>query len=369
MKNNKTYIVEAFDENETKYYFDINTDTSKNSSEDVSDSPIDARIGATLQDKRVVNMETVGISGKFSDRATNNTSFSSTQNRIAVIVDYFEDALAKNKIYRVCKKGTIYENMMLDKVVFKFGEYISTVEVSLSFVEVVIIGWEGTKKTDNPEEQPQENPSVVEDKEALETFIDNYFDSIEKGIEPPEVYFDWRTNKVLVAIKNPSTNPPADLISNMELKDDVYIVPSDPSHATDTIEIGGNSIGIRQFKNAYQNKSYLLKGSLTLNYSHVNLDTEIAKNLGMEGRAYSLNPGEILVKEGTKQIGGSNYHVVGSLYLERDAYYYTYLGTYPFTYRLNNYTEVTQTKIIKLYKEYSRKITSNSKEFDVYPTN
>lgn len=157
---NRTYIQEQinyFDEyreNETKeeritrlqgildsnkYYFDVNNDTSKNSSSEVADSPVDASRGATLQDKRVVNMKTVGLSGKFSSRCTNNSSFPASDNRIGIIIRYFEDALAKQKIYTVCRKGSMFYNMMLNSVKISFGEYMSTINVSLSFTEVNII--------------------------------------------------------------------------------------------------------------------------------------------------------------------------------------------------------------------------------------
>lgn len=133
---NKTYIQ---DKNGNRYFFDINTDTSKNSSAEIADSPIDARKGATLQDKRVVNMKTVGISGKYSSLCSNNSSFKVAENRLGIIISYFRNACKKQQIYTVCKKGALYENMMLEKVSLKFGEHLSTVEVSLSFIEVNII--------------------------------------------------------------------------------------------------------------------------------------------------------------------------------------------------------------------------------------
>ena len=139
MTINKTYIQDKYG---NKYFFDINTDTGKTSSSEIADSPIDARKGATLQDKRVVNMKTIGISGKFSSRCSNNSSFNVADNRLGIIISYFEKALAKNEIYTVCRKGSIYDNMMLSKVNLKFGEYCSTVEVDLGFTEVNIIGVE-----------------------------------------------------------------------------------------------------------------------------------------------------------------------------------------------------------------------------------
>ena len=135
--NNRTFIE---DKNGNRYFFDVNTDTNKNSSSDVADSPIDARGGATLQDKRVVNMKTVGISGKFSSRCANNSSFNVGDNRLGIIINYFENALEKQEIYTVCKKGKMYYNMMLEKLNLRFGEYISTVEIVLGFREVNIIG-------------------------------------------------------------------------------------------------------------------------------------------------------------------------------------------------------------------------------------
>lgn len=142
--DNRTYIQEQNIDGtykETKYYFDMNSDTSKNSSVDLSDSPIDARKGITLQDKRVVNMKTVGLSGKFSELLSNNPTepFKVSENRLAIIIEYFENALARQQIYRVVKKGNLYENMMLNSVNLTFGEHRSTVTVSLSFIEVVII--------------------------------------------------------------------------------------------------------------------------------------------------------------------------------------------------------------------------------------
>lgn len=140
---NRTYIQ---DKNGNKYFFDINTDTSKNSSSEVADSPIDARKGATLQDKRIVNMKTIGLTGKFSARASNNSCFNTPENRLGIIISYFEESLKKQEIYTVCRKGSLYDNMMLNKVTFKFDEYCTTVEVSLSFIEVNIITIE-TKDT------------------------------------------------------------------------------------------------------------------------------------------------------------------------------------------------------------------------------
>ena len=137
-----TRLAEYLDSN--KYYFDVNNDTSKNSSSDVADSPIDAGRGATLQDKRVINMKTVGLSGKFSSRCHNNPSFTDSDNRIGIIIRYFEDALAKQKIYTVCRKGAMFYNQMLDKVNIRMGDYCSTIEVSLSFIEVNIIEKEVT---------------------------------------------------------------------------------------------------------------------------------------------------------------------------------------------------------------------------------
>ena len=141
---NRTYIQEQVYNGNVfgdKYFFDINTDTSKNSSSEVADSPVDASMGATLRDKRVINMRTVGLTGKFTGRCSNNPteSFNVTENRIGTIIDYYEDALAKQKIYTVCKKGALYENMMLNKVNLKFGDGYSTVEISLSFIEVNIV--------------------------------------------------------------------------------------------------------------------------------------------------------------------------------------------------------------------------------------
>lgn len=132
-----------------KYYFDVNNDTSKNSSSDIADSPIDAGRGATLQDKRVINMKTVGLSGKFSARCHNNTSFRESDNRIGIIIRYFEDALAKQKIYTVCRKGTMFYNMMLDKVNIRMGDYCSTIDISLSFIEVNIITFKEYKSESN----------------------------------------------------------------------------------------------------------------------------------------------------------------------------------------------------------------------------
>ena len=145
--NNKTYIQEQrFDSEGRNYlygspiYFDVNIDTSKSSTVEVSDSPIDARNGSTLSDKRIVNMKTIGISGKYSSRNTNNSSFKVVENRLGIIIDYFEDALNKQRIYTVCRKGSIYSNMMLNKVNLKFDEHCSTVTIALSFIEVIIIG-------------------------------------------------------------------------------------------------------------------------------------------------------------------------------------------------------------------------------------
>lgn len=136
---NKTYIE---DKNGNRYYFDVNTDTSKSASSEVADAPIDARKGATLQDKRVINMKTVGISGKFSSRANNGLSFRVASNRLGIIINYFETACDRQEIYTVCKKGAMYYNMMLNEVEVSFGDYVSTVEISLSFIETNIINLE-----------------------------------------------------------------------------------------------------------------------------------------------------------------------------------------------------------------------------------
>lgn len=137
VNSNKTYIQ---DKNGKKYYFDINIDTTKNSSSDVADSPIDSSYGASLSDKRVINMRTVGISGKYSSKYGENPSFGVSDNRLGIIIAYFEEALAKQEIYTVYRKGEVCENMMLNKISLKFGEFCNTVEISLSFIEVLIIG-------------------------------------------------------------------------------------------------------------------------------------------------------------------------------------------------------------------------------------
>lgn len=195
---NKTYIQEQrFDSEGRNYlygspiYFDVNLDTSKSSSVEVSDSPIDARNGATLSDKRIVNMKTIGISGKYSSRNTNNSSFKVVENRLGIIIDYFEDALNKQRIYTVCRKGSIYPNMMLNKVNLKFDEHCSTVSISLSFIEVIIIGVDTELQS-----------KIITREEVVENIVDNiqeFFDSEQEDtgenyikLIAPKLTYQWK---------------------------------------------------------------------------------------------------------------------------------------------------------------------------------
>lgn len=138
-KNNKIYYI----------IFDYVSDTSSDISSDITDAPIDARGGASLQDKRSIGMNNVGLTVKFSNRVrytidgleNDNLLFNTnTENRLQMIANFFEIACDNALIFEVCKKGVIYKNQLLNNVSITFDESVSSLKLSLSFIEVLIIG-------------------------------------------------------------------------------------------------------------------------------------------------------------------------------------------------------------------------------------
>lgn len=138
-KNNNTYFI----------VFDYVSDNSSDISSDITDAPIDARGGASLQDKRSVGMTNVGITAKFSNRvrysidAPENVRIlfnTDTENRLQMVANFFEIACDNALIFNVCKKGVIYKNQLLNSVSITFDESVSSLKLSLSFIEALIIG-------------------------------------------------------------------------------------------------------------------------------------------------------------------------------------------------------------------------------------
>lgn len=161
--------------NDYYIFFDYVSDISSDISSDVTDSPIDAREGASLQDKRAVGMTSVGITAKFSNRSTSvvntpsggvNLFSNFNNNRLSLIANFLEYACENGLIFEVCKKGVIYKNQLLNDITFTFGEYYSTLEVSLSFIEIETVTAQVKYPTSTNTTTEDTNPSEESESES-----------------------------------------------------------------------------------------------------------------------------------------------------------------------------------------------------------
>ena len=127
---------------------DYTSDLSFDQTANVTDNPIDAVNGASMQENRVVDMVSVGISGSFSERNEGRKFLSGNQillfpaksnNRLETIVDWFEKAIDKKTLFTVCKKGLVYKDQLLNKIKWTFDDSASKIDVSLSFIEVEMV--------------------------------------------------------------------------------------------------------------------------------------------------------------------------------------------------------------------------------------
>jgi hypothetical protein len=110
----------------------------------VTENPIDATLGSSMQENRIVDLVTVGISGSFGERnkervlPIKKSDILFTENkssRLEIIVEWFEKALENNQLFTVCKKGVLYNNQLLNSIKFTLDESASKIDVSLSFIE------------------------------------------------------------------------------------------------------------------------------------------------------------------------------------------------------------------------------------------
>ena len=156
-------------------FFDYVSDISSDISSEVTDAPIDTRGGASLQDKRAVGMTSVGITAKFSDRVSPSVDIPSggtnlfnnfNENRLSLIANFLEYACENGLIFEVCKKGVIYKNQLLNDLTLTFGEYSSTLEVSLSFIEIETV----TAQI--------KYPSLINDIKSIETKVSKVVDTL-----------------------------------------------------------------------------------------------------------------------------------------------------------------------------------------------
>lgn len=143
-----TYLIPDNGSLKPQYIFlDYNSDTSINLSSNITENPIDAVRGATLQDKTVVDLISVGISGSFSNRNSGRNfiipeaevMFTKGIHRIENIIDWFEKALQNATIFTVCKKGVLYHNQLLNSLKWDFDDSASKIDVSLSFIEIEVV--------------------------------------------------------------------------------------------------------------------------------------------------------------------------------------------------------------------------------------
>jgi hypothetical protein len=129
-------------------FFDYNSDLSIDQTANVTENPIDATLGSSMQENRIVDLVTVGISGSFGERNKERvlhikkSDILFTENkssRLEIIVEWFEKALENNQLFTVCKKGVLYNNQLLNSIKFTLDESASKIDVSLSFIEVVMV--------------------------------------------------------------------------------------------------------------------------------------------------------------------------------------------------------------------------------------
>ena len=136
----------TYNKSSPKYIvFDNNSDLSIEQTANVTENPIDASLGASMQENRIIDMISVGISGSFSERnkernlpVSNRSMMFSKEgrNRLETIVDWFEKALDNKLLFTVCKKGVLYKNQLLNSIKWSFDESVSKIDISLSFIEV-----------------------------------------------------------------------------------------------------------------------------------------------------------------------------------------------------------------------------------------
>lgn len=126
-------------------FLDYNSDLSIDQTANVTDNPIDAIRGASMQENRIVDMISVGISGAFSNRNSGRRPkitegkilFSDSSNRLDTIVEWFEEAIENKMLFTVCKKGVLYKSQLLNSIKWTFDDSYSKIDVSLSFIEAV----------------------------------------------------------------------------------------------------------------------------------------------------------------------------------------------------------------------------------------
>ena len=125
---------------------DHTSDLSIAQSANISENPIDATLGTSIQENKVVNMITLGVSGSFSSRNSGrilpvrqqSLLFKSGTNRLETIVDWFEKALDNKTLFTVCKKGVLYKDQLLNNIKWTLDDSNSKLGVVLSFIEVVM---------------------------------------------------------------------------------------------------------------------------------------------------------------------------------------------------------------------------------------
>lgn len=146
--NNITYIIPDNGSIRPQYiFFDYIEDTSIEQTSNITENPIDAIRGTSLQDKTVVDLSSVGISGAFSSRNEGvkikvpgaDILFSGTSNRLEDIVAWFERAIDNSTIFTVCKKGILHHNQLLNSLKWDFDDSNSKIGITLSFIEIEVV--------------------------------------------------------------------------------------------------------------------------------------------------------------------------------------------------------------------------------------
>lgn len=172
---NITYLkVDRENISEYIYLDHYSDDLSIEQTANFSEEPIDAILGASLQEKAVVDMVSVGIAGSFSSRNPGRNIdipggkvlFNNGNRRIESIIEWFEKALEDLTVFTICKKGNIYHNQLLNSVKWTFDDSASQVKVSLSFIEVVFLEreYDGELSTVSYMKKPLNKRSQIESK-------------------------------------------------------------------------------------------------------------------------------------------------------------------------------------------------------------
>lgn len=143
-----TYIIPDNGSSLTQYIvFDKTEDLSIEESATVTENPIDATRGASMQNNRIVELKSLGLSGSFGERNTGRNIpiisgkilFLNIENRLETIVEWFEKAIEDKRLFTVCKKGVLHNNQLLNSLKWTFDDSNSKISLSLSFIEVVMV--------------------------------------------------------------------------------------------------------------------------------------------------------------------------------------------------------------------------------------